>query len=140
MITKDQIKQKLIDGGLKITPQRIIVYETLMKLKDHLTAETIVRAVQKTYPNISVATVYRILETFVDKQLVKKVHTNTGAMKYDPVTEHHHHIFDTETKKIEDFHDDELDRIIEDYFKKKTIPNFEIQDIILHITGKSTGK
>ena len=57
-------------------------------------------------------------------------------MRYDAVISPHHHLYCTETDRIEDFEDEYLDKIISGYFKKKKIKNFKIRDIRLQITGK----
>ena len=57
-------------------------------------------------------------------------------MRYDAVLSNHHHLYCVETDRIEDYEDDELNQLINDYFKKKTIKNFKVTDIKLQITGK----
>ena len=61
-------------------------------------------------------------------------------MRYDYVNEKHHHLYCTETERIENYYDEELDKLLENYMKKKTIPNFKIKDIRLQITGTFTEK
>jgi Fur family transcriptional regulator, peroxide stress response regulator len=56
-------------------------------------------------------------------------------MRYDPITSTHHHLYCLETDRIEDYKDQELDRMIEEYFKNKKIKNFQIKDISLQIIG-----
>jgi Fur family transcriptional regulator, peroxide stress response regulator len=120
---------------LKVTPQRIAVLEALNTLRNHPTAEKIKEYVVKKNPNIAVGTIYNILETFVEKGLVKKVKTEKDIMRYDAILENHHHLYDEETEVIEDFFDDDLNKILEDYFSRKRIPNFRIKEIKLQING-----
>jgi Fur family peroxide stress response transcriptional regulator len=80
--------------------------------------------------------VYKTLETFVQKGLITKVKTDRDIMHYDEILDNHHHLYCSESDKIEDYFDAELDQIIHDYFEKKDIPNFEIEDIKLQIKGK----
>ncbi|HPA30648.1 MAG TPA: transcriptional repressor, partial [Bacteroidia bacterium] len=56
-------------------------------------------------------------------------------MRYDAIMSHHHHLYCSETDRIEDFEDPQLDQFITEYFKKKKIKNFKVQDIKLQITG-----
>lgn len=42
-------------------------------------------------------------------------------MRYDPVVSHHHHLYCSETDRIEDYEDEHVDRLIGEYFKKKKI-------------------
>jgi Fur family transcriptional regulator, peroxide stress response regulator len=61
-------------------------------------------------------------------------------MRYDYVKEKHHHLYCAESERIEDYYDKELDKLLENYLKKKTIPNFKIKDIKLQIVGNFTDK
>ena len=130
----------LKDSNLKVTPQRVAVLEALNKLKDHPTADKIKEYVVKNHPNIAVGTIYKTLETFVEKGLVKKVKTDKDVMRYDAILENHHHLYCEDTERIEDFFDDQLNDILEDYFKKKRIPNFKVKDIKLQIIGTFNNK
>jgi len=138
MINVKNIRKILMVNGLKITPQRITVLEAVMKMNNHPTADHIIEYIQKNHPNIAIGTVYKILETFVDKKLIKKVKTDKDIMRYDAVMDKHHHLYCAESDKIEDYFDEKLDKLLEDYFTKKNIPDFQIDDIKLQIIGKFT--
>ena len=57
-------------------------------------------------------------------------------MRYDAIMESHHHLYCSESDRIEDFVDTELNEMIEKYFEKKKIPDFKIEDVKLQIIGK----
>lgn len=135
-IMLDQIRENLKHKGLKITPQRIAIYEAVLKLKNHPTAENIIDYIKKNHPNISVGTVYKVLDSLVENDLLKKVKNEKDVMRYDAIMQTHHHLYCSETDKIEDFDDPELDKIITEYFSKKKIKGFTIKDISLQITGE----
>ena len=130
----------LKNSNLKVTPQRIAVLEALNNLRDHPTADKIKEYVVKNHPNIAVGTIYKTLETFVEKGLVKKVKTAEDVMRYDAILDKHHHLYCEDTNRIEDFFDDKLNNMLEDYFKKKRIPNFKVKDIKLQIIGSFNNK
>ncbi len=134
-----ELRKKLSDKGLKITPQRIAVYEAALQLKNHPTAENIIDHVWKHYPNIAIGTVYKVLDTLCEKKLISRIHTDRDVMRYDAVTEVHHHLYSEESNRIEDFFDSGLDELLRDYFKKKQIPDFEISEIKIHISGIFSG-
>ena len=92
--------------------------------------------IKKDNPTLSLGTIYKTLEIFVEKALIKRVNTSEGNMRYDARMENHNHIYCSNTNEIIDFKDDELDKIISDYLKVKNIKNLEIKDIRLHITGE----
>jgi Fur family peroxide stress response transcriptional regulator len=129
---REQLKEK----GLKVTPQRVAIYEAIVNLNNHPTAENVIEYVKANHPNISVGTVYKVLDSLIENSLLKKVKTEKDIMRYDAVLSNHHHLYCVETDRIEDYEDDELNQLINDYFKKKTIKNFKVTDIKLQITGK----
>jgi Fur family peroxide stress response transcriptional regulator len=126
--------------GLKVTPQRIAVYEAVVNLKNHPTAEQIIEYIKKNHPNISVATVYKVLEFLIENELIRRVKNEEDIMRYDALTKKHHHLYCTESNRIEDYEDPELDRLIEEYFSHKKIKGFKVKDITLQITGEFKNK
>lgn len=132
----EYIRKRLVSKGLKITPQRVLVFESLLRSKEHPTADKISASIRNTNPNISRGTIYNILDTLVESELIVRVKTDKDKMRYDAVLEKHHHVYDLDSDKIVDFYDEELTVIIEDYLKKKQIPRFDIVDFKLQISGK----
>lgn len=130
------IRDFLPRHGLKITPQRVAVYEAISTLRDHPTADHIIEFIRKNHPNIAVGTVYNTLETFVEKGLIVKVKPNGEAMRYDADLEKHHHLYSKDSQRIEDYYDEDLNRVIEDYFSKKKIPGFRVKDVKVQVIGQ----
>lgn len=130
-----QIIQKLNKANLKITPQRVAVMQTLLKLRQHPTADELFVEVSKKMPGISPTTIYNTLDTFVEKGLVKRIKTDADVMRYDDIVETHHHMYCSISDRIEDYFDPELDQLLKDYFKKKQIDGFTVNDIRLQIMG-----
>ena len=135
-LTMEYIREQLKQKGLKVTPQRIAIYEAVVKLKNHPTADYILDYIKKNHPNISVGTVYKVLDSLVENQLLKKVKNEKDVMRYDAVMQQHHHLYCTESERIEDFDDPELNKLITKYFEKEKIKGFKINDITLQITGE----
>ena len=131
-----EIRNKLSDKGLKVTPQRIAILEAIIKLNNHPTVENIIDYIRKNHPNIATATVYKVLDTLVANELIIKVKTEGDVMRYDAVMASHHHLYCSESNRIEDFVDAELNEMIEKFFEKKKIQNFKIEDVKLQIIGK----
>jgi Fur family transcriptional regulator, peroxide stress response regulator len=132
----NEVRNKLIGKGLKVTPQRIAILEAILKLNNHPTAENIIDYIRNNHPNIATATVYKVLDALVANELIKKVKTARDVMRYDAVMESHHHLYCSDSDRIEDFVDTELNEMIEKYFEKKEIQDFKIEDIKLQIIGK----
>ncbi|WMJ74784.1 transcriptional repressor [Cytophagaceae bacterium ABcell3] len=131
----NELKEKLAGAGIKVTHQRIVIYEALWQLNNHPSAEQIYEYVKPNNPSISLGTVYKTLDTFVNTGLCDKVLSPEGQQRYDANMDYHNHIYCTNTKEIIDFEDAQLDEIIQAYFKKKNINNFNIKDIRIQISG-----
>ena len=132
----NEIRDKLTGKGLKITPQRIAILEAIIKLNNHPNAENIIEYIRQNHPNIATATVYKVLDALVDKELIKKVKTDKDIMRYEAIIEKHHHIYSSDSDRIEDYRDEELDDMISRHFERQGIAGFKIEDIKLQIIGR----
>lgn len=139
-MNKENIIESLSAKGLRVTPQRVAILEAISSLDNHPSAENIIEFTKANYPNISIGTVYKVLDSFVENKLLKKVKTESGTMRFDPLLNKHHHLYCESSDRIEDFEDETLDELISNYFQKKGIKNFNIQNIQLHITGTFKNK
>jgi Fur family peroxide stress response transcriptional regulator len=131
----ENTKAKLSEKGLKVTPQRMAILEAIHHLKNHPTAENIIEFIRQKHPNIATGTVYQILDTFVENNIIKRVKTDRDVMRYDGVVKNHHHLYCSKCDLIEDYFDEELDLLLNDYFKNKNIKGFKMEDIVLQIRG-----
>jgi Fur family peroxide stress response transcriptional regulator len=132
----NKIKDRIKEAGLKVTPQRLAVLEAIYTLQDHPTAEQVITRIRRKHPSIASGTVYKVLDILVEKKLLRRVKTEKDIMRYDGILDLHHHLYCSDSDRIEDYADQELDRLLEDYFDKKNIPNFNIEEIKLQINGK----
>jgi len=137
---QEKIRHTLSDKGLKVTPQRMMIMEAIYGMKNHPTAEQIIGVVRKRHPNIASGTVYKVLDTLVKNRLIKKVTTDKGVMRYDGITENHHHLYCSECDIIQDYFDKELDDLLRDFFKNKQIDGFQIDEVLLQVKGKFVNK
>jgi len=136
-----EIRSKLGEKGLRVTPQRVAIYNAILKLNNHPTADEIFTFIKKDQPHIATGTVYKVLDSLVENGLILKVKTEKDIMRYDAIMENHHHLYCVDSDKITDYYNDEIIEILADYFGKNEIPDFEIADIKLQIKGKfKTGK
>ncbi len=135
-MNKADLHNVLRNKGLKITPQRIIVFDAVVNLGNHPSTDKIIEHIKNNHPNISVATVYKILETFVEHGIFKRVKTGKDVMRYDYELEKHHHLYAKDSDRIEDYYDADLNQLLEKYFEQKKIENFKIEEMKLQIIGK----
>lgn len=89
--------------GVIPTPQRLEIAEVLFRRPQHLSADQIMAAVNRTEtPKVSKATVYNTLKLFSDKGLVKEVIVDPARVFYDSTTGSHHHIYNVDSGELQD--------------------------------------
>ena len=118
--------------GIKVTPQRIAIYKELASTDEHPSTETIYKKIKAYYPNISLTTVYRTLETFEKLGLISVVNILYNAARYDANLEPHHHIVCTECKKVEDVYDESLTNLD---VSDKTLGDYRIDGYSVQLNG-----
>ncbi|GAB3828888.1 Fur family transcriptional regulator [Pontibacter rugosus] len=134
---RHEIHQRIVASGLKATSQRIVVYEALHALHGHHpTAEEVYQHLAPANPSVSLGTVYKTLDTFVDAELIRRVLSETGGKRYDANVSTHSHIYCSNTKEIVDFEDEELTLLLQDFFSKRQLENFELKGFSVQLTGK----
>lgn len=90
MLDADQATATLRAAGMRVTPQRRAVIETLSGDRSHPTAEQVAERVTAALPGISLSTIYNILHELAQAGLVLEV-TTPGALRFDPETTAHAH-------------------------------------------------
>lgn len=78
--------------GLRMTNQRELILRELRGSRAHLTADQLYDRVRKTMPRISLATVYRNLETLAAAGMIGKIQTGGRQKHFDYDASVHHHI------------------------------------------------
>jgi len=82
--------------GLKVTPQRQLLFALLEGNATHPTAEVLYARASELMPGISLRTVYTTLTDLADMGELQAVTVGAGATRFDPnVDEHHHGVCDT---------------------------------------------
>ncbi len=94
--------EKYRDIGLKLTPQRLAIFEYLEGNKEHPSAEDIFRAVSKKFPTMSFATVYNTLSALRDRGSVQELTIDPSKKRYDPDTSRHNHLVCISCGKVVD--------------------------------------
>ena len=105
---KKAICDKLHNSGLRVTPQRLWVYEYLEKYKTHPDAEEVYEAMKKQQNSITRATVYNVLNSLVEKGLAIEVKLDGERTRFDADIKMHGHFKCEKCKHIYDFNVSEL--------------------------------
>jgi len=124
----DTLKSK----QLKVTPQRLAIYNMLYNSKEHPTAEIIYQSLQDTHPTMSLATVYKTIDTLKKSNLIVELKTNGDSYRYDAnITRHPHGICES-CGEVYDIFTNRLDNLI-DEVQKDT--DFRIDSHHIYFTG-----
>lgn len=118
--------------GIKVTPQRIAIYRELANTTEHPSAEGVHKKITQYYPNISLTTIYRTLETFEKLGLIAVVNTLYNAARYDANLEPHHHLVCVFCKKVDDFYDTSLVNLD---VTNKTLANYKVLGYTVLLNG-----
>jgi len=124
-----ELKQLLIDRGIKPTYQRIKILEYLQQNRNHPTVDMIFTALDNKVPTLSKTTVYNTLDVFNKKGLVNILTITGSELRYDIYTKSHHHFLCRKCNKI-------LDIAVEcSYFKNKEAYGHKIEEIHGYFKG-----
>jgi Fur family peroxide stress response transcriptional regulator len=85
------LRTALEASGQRYTEQRAAVFGFLESTYSHPSADEVFLAVRRTLPGISLATVYKSLETLVGCGLAVKLTYSDGSARYDGRTDPHNH-------------------------------------------------
>jgi len=86
-----EISTILKEKKLKLTPQRIAIFNMLYRTKTHPTADMIYKSLSKAYPSMSLATVYKNLISLKEVGLIKEMNAGEDSFRYDANCENHPH-------------------------------------------------
>ena len=112
-------------NNLKLTLQRMNIYSYLMSTCEHPTVDTIYTNIRKTIPTISLATVYKNLNTLVNSGLIKLINVCEENFRYDANLDLHAHFKCTSCNKVEDLYLD--DNVLKSLLSRNnTINNLDV--------------
>jgi len=109
MLTPEQVRKQFKERGLKFTSQRYAVYRALAGSKAHPSVEDLYSSVKRSYPTLSMNTVYNTLENLKAIGIASEISLWHDKARYDANQASHHHLVCLNCKKIEDLYDDTLD-------------------------------
>ena len=115
---KDNIEEKCLSKGVKLTDQRRIIAKIISESKteygesDHPDVDELYNRVSKIDPKISIATVYRTVKLFEEAGILTKHDFKGGKARYEAMIESHHdHLIDIKSGEIIEFVDEEIERL-----------------------------
>lgn len=102
MRTVDELCEVLRERGLKVTPQRRLIFEALRDSGHHPSAEDIYDVVREVMPDMSLATVYHTLNELVAMGELVALDLGEGKSRYDIDTDGHCHLVCLGCRKVMD--------------------------------------
>jgi Fur family ferric uptake transcriptional regulator len=99
---------------LKMTVQRRVILEEIKKVKSHPSADELYLAVRRRLPDISMATVYRNLETLAEHGLIRRMWEVGAPRRYDCELAEHYHIVCGRCGRVDDVSLQTVDGFLEE--------------------------
>ena len=108
----ENIEQKCIAKGVKLTDQRKIIAKVMSEANDHPDVDELYNRVSKIDSKISIATVYRTVKLFEEYGILTKHEFKGGKARYEELSESHHdHLIDVKTGEIIEFVNQEIENL-----------------------------
>lgn len=130
-----EIREKIKAAGLKATPQRRAIYE-IMREVCHCPIDEIIARIKEEHPDVTISTVYRIMDSFCETGLLTKFVNAEGKTIFDITPFEHHHI-QTANNEFIDIDDKNLSSLIKKRILEKLPEGEEIDNIQIQITTKT---
>ena len=100
-------------AALKYSRQRASIKEYLSGTKEHPTADTVYMHVRKSYPNISLGTVYRNLTLLADMGEINRLRLGDGVDHFDADISPHYHFVCSKCGQVMDLRMNNIDSIVD---------------------------
>ena len=134
----ENIEQKCLAKGVKLTDQRKIIAKVMSESNDHPDVDELYNRVSKIDPKISIATVYRTVKLFEESGILEKHDFKGGKARYEEAPEEHHdHLIDINSGEIIEFVDEDIE-ILQNKVAKKL--GYKLVDHKLELYGSKIKK
>jgi Fe2+ or Zn2+ uptake regulation protein len=104
--TPTELAELLRARGLKVTPQRECIFRALQDSDSHPSAEAIYAVAHREMPMMSLKTVYQTLNDLAQMGEIQQLDLGTGASRFDPNVDRHHHLVCTRCGRVRDLYAD----------------------------------
>jgi Fur family transcriptional regulator, peroxide stress response regulator len=130
------LRDALEANGQRFTEQRAAVYRFLHSTDGHPTADEVFTAVRGQIADISLATVYKALETLVSCGLAKKLPYGDDSSRYDARMDEHYHARCLACGKVRDVGGDAVPRSLSTI---EPADGFRVEGYHLEVVGYCAG-
>ena len=129
----EELEKGCTKAGLKMTGPRKTILKILSETEDHPSIEELYERVRAADSSISMATLYRTMNTLEELELVTKHEFKEGFARFETNTDHHHHMIDIESGDVIEFQNAELEAIKEKIAEEL---GYELVDHNLELYGR----
>ncbi len=133
----NNLEERCVQAGLKMTGQRKIILRVLDEAEDHPAVEAVYDRARVIDSSISMATVYRTLNLLDELHLVVRHDFNENFSRYDTNVDHHHHLIDVESGEVIEFQNEEIE-ILKQAIARKM--GYDLIECRLELYGKKIGR
>lgn len=109
--TYQELNEKCMAAGVKMTDQRRAILKVLTGAEDHPSVEVVFERVKAIDPSVSMATVYRTLNLLDELNLVDRREFNQNFARFEVNATHHHHLIDLDTGAVIEFQNEKLEKL-----------------------------
>ena len=132
MTPVDELTERFRTEGLRVTPQRQVIFRLLHGNDEHPTVEALYESARDEMPTISLKTVYQTVHDLEAMGEVTLLDLGTGSVRVDPnVDVRHHHLICTQCNKVRDVVVD-VGRL---NVPAKARQGFHVDDVEVHFRG-----
>lgn len=125
-------REQLKTTGLRVTPTRLAVLSVLASSPKPLDTASIFRLISLHHVDADQATIYRIIENFIEKGLITKYQFQEKKFYYEALRPDHHHAICTKCGNIEDISSCSIGTLEKDIEKTN---GFEVKNHSLEFFG-----
>ena len=108
LLPEDAVAERLKRHGITPTRPRVAVGRLLFAAPQHVSADQVQLRLSQAGLRVSRATVYNTLSLFAEKGLLREVVVDASRMFYDSNVAPHHHLFHTDSGRLEDVPADQV--------------------------------
>ncbi|MDH3777087.1 MAG: transcriptional repressor [Desulfobulbaceae bacterium] len=91
-----------LDSNMRLTSQRQVIFEELIKVKSHPTANEVYDMVRKRLPRIGLGTVYRNLNLLAELGIIRRLEVGGEQKLFDGDISPHYHIRCIKCNRVDD--------------------------------------
>jgi Fe2+ or Zn2+ uptake regulation protein len=129
--TPTELTERFRADGRKATPQRQLLFRLLAADGQHPTAESLYERASAEMPGISLRTVYTALTDLAEMGEIGTISLGQGATRFDPNTEHHHHLVCDRCGTVRDVYVDGIDDL-----RVESLDGFVATDAAIVFSGR----